>query len=271
MKVIFSGLTDKGLVRPNNEDSFLIDEKINLFVVADGAGGLSSGEVASRIATDVIKENMERYISGGKMSVWKDYKGFKDDTDALISSIRIANQIIYETAKRNSNGNMATTCVAVFVGKRSFSYCNVGDSRIYLLRNGNLRQLTEDHSLVMEQVRQGIITKEEAEKSEIKNILTRALGIEENIEIDSGELPFKNNDVLLLCSDGLTRMLADEIIKNILIKNLEDKENLDNACRELVETANKSGGKDNITVVLVKIIDDKWNILSKIKKIFKQN
>lgn len=269
MKILSAGVTDKGLVRANNEDNLVVEERINLFVVADGAGGLAAGEVASQIATSVIKQHMERYALGEHVSFGPVSPGFSPDTNALSSCVRLANQVIYETAKKNpKNNNMATTCVALYVGKKQFSYCNVGDSRIYLFRNNDLRQITHDHSLVMEQVSQGLLTLEQAEQSEYRNVLTRALGVSEAVEVDSSELPAKSGDVLLLCSDGLTRMLPDGAIGEVLEAKL-GTDGVTAACAELVKLANDAGGRDNVTVVLVKLADEGFDIAGIIRRILK--
>ncbi|MFN3966725.1 MAG: Stp1/IreP family PP2C-type Ser/Thr phosphatase [Endomicrobiia bacterium] len=242
MKIKYGFKTDKGLVRPNNEDCFVIDDEINLVVVADGAGGQATGEVASRVSVEVIREQLKRKISSKTSQ--------SELLSNLESSIKFANQIVYEASKKYpQNQGMATTCVAVLIGKEKFFYCNVGDSRLYLFRDNKLQLLTTDHSLVMEQVKKGLITEEQAEKSEYRNILTRAIGVSENVEVDKNEIEHKDGDYLLLCTDGLTRMVDEKTISEVL-KKMDEPQKI---CDNLVDLANKNGGRDNITVVIAKI------------------
>jgi len=242
MRIKYGFKTDKGLVRPNNEDCFVIDDEINLIVVADGAGGQATGEVASRISVEVIREQLKRKLSS---------RDKRENLSVLLeSSIKFANQIVYEASKKYpQNQGMATTCVAVLIDEDKFVFCNVGDSRLYLFRDNKLQLLTTDHSLVMEQVKKGLITSEQAEKSEYKNILTRALGVSQDVEVDKNELKHKEGDFLLLCTDGLTRMVNDTTICEEFRKTNEPQE----ICNNLVDLANKNGGRDNITVVIAKI------------------
>ncbi|OGS18327.1 MAG: hypothetical protein A3J83_06580 [Elusimicrobia bacterium RIFOXYA2_FULL_40_6] len=254
MKLIVAGKTDKGMKRQNNEDAYVIDEEIKLLVVCDGAGGQATGEVASKIATDVIPTQMRRALINKERTIFGEKNpNFSDETNFLASSIRFANQVIFEAARKYpQNSGMATTVVSVLVKDDTISYCNVGDSRIYLMREGTLKQLTNDHSLVMEQLRRGLITKEQAEKSEYTNILVRALGPNQNVEVDLQEMPAKEGDLLILCSDGLTHMTKDSEIFEKIKNDLVPEE----ICEKLVNLANDAGGKDNITVIAAKLIKE---------------
>jgi len=252
LKINVFGKSDKGMVRTNNEDNYCIDESIKLFVVADGAGGHLSGEMASKLAVEVIPEQMKHMlIDGQKMQIGKYNPKFSEKANMLTTAVEFANRVIFEASQKYpKNYGMATTCVAVlFNDDKTISYTNVGDSRIYLIRDNKMSQITNDHSLVQEQVRQGIISAEEAEKVEYKNILTRALGSVENVEIDTNEIAVNNGDYLLLCTDGLLRMVDDPVIIRSIIENKEPQK----IVSELVGLANEKGGKDNITVVLCQI------------------
>ncbi len=242
MKIKYGFKTDKGLVRQNNEDCFIVDDEINLIVVADGVGAQATGEVASRLSVEVIREQLRR-ILGPKTNQ-------NNLSSKLESSIKFANQVVFEASKKYpKNQGMATTCVAVLVGEKKIVYCNVGDSRLYLFRDNNLQLLTTDHSLVMEQIKRGLITEEQAKNSGYRNILTRALGVSENVEVDKNEMECKDGDFLLLCTDGLTTMVSDDLICKELKKDIEPQD----ICNNLVDLANKNGGKDNITVVIAKV------------------
>jgi len=254
MKLTVAGKTDKGMVRQNNEDSYVINEEMKLLVVCDGAGGQATGEVASKIAVDVIPTQMRRALVDKERTIFGEKNpNFSDETNFLASSIRFANQVIFEAARKYpQNSGMATTVVSVLVKDDAIVYCNVGDSRIYLRRNGEMKQLTNDHSLVMEQLRRGLITKDQAEKSEYKNILVRALGPNQDVEVDMQEMPAQEGDLLILCSDGLTHMTEDSAI----FAKIKDDQAPEEICEKLVNLANDAGGKDNITVIVAKLSKD---------------
>lgn len=239
MKITVAGKSDLGQKRQNNEDNFCIAEEINLFVVADGMGGAASGQVASKIAVDVIKEQM----------LYKS-KNRKLDSSTLVGCIKMANQVIFEASQKYpQNSGMGTTVVAALITGSKLIIAHVGDSRLYLMRDNGINLLTEDHSVVMEQVRKGMITLEEANKSEIQNILTRAVGTSQSVEVSVSEMSLSNKDYLLLCSDGLTRMVEEkEFLETV--KTLKEPEII---CEKLVAMANDAGGKDNITLIVAYI------------------
>lgn len=264
MKISACGLSDVGKVRTNNEDSFVCDEELGLFVVADGMGGHNAGEVASNRAVETIYHHMSKLPGDpGKVVYGAVDKNLSPAGNHLASAIRIANSVVYQSAQASPDKKgMGTTVVAAFYDRKKniVSRAHVGDSRMYTFTDGKLLQITEDHTIVAEQLKLKIITEEEARVSKYQNILSRALGTSENTEIDAAEFPATDGLTLLIASDGLTRMVPDEDIERIL-RTLEKS-----SCREtsksLIEAANAAGGRDNITVVLVKF--QKESLLEKI-------
>jgi PPM family protein phosphatase len=232
------GATDTGLVRDHNEDRFLADER--LFAVADGVGGHKAGEVASQTAVETLQREFT-----------------EPSTDALIDAVKTANRTVWNLAETNSDQRgMGTTLTALALvddgGEDRLAIVNVGDSRAYLLQQGQLEQLTEDHSLVEQLVREGQLTAEEAQVHPQRSIITRALGLDPEVEVDSWELTPYKGDRLLLCSDGLTNEVSDEQIATTL-RTVGDPEE---AAQQLVNEAREHGGSDNITCVVVDVVDD---------------
>jgi serine/threonine protein phosphatase PrpC len=258
VKVHAAARTDLGLVRQNNEDNYYIDETIGLFIVADGMGGHASGEIASKMTVDIIRDCFKGSGKDKPFQTGPYQNDFSDSTNRLASSIRLANMAVCEASgNRPELSGMGTTIAAVQVDGNRLSIAHVGDSRVYLIRAGNIEQLTDDHSLVYEQVKRDLITKEEASRSDMKNILTRALGISNDVEVDLAEMTLAVNDILLLCSDGLSGMLDDEAILSVVMTTDDPAA----ACEKLIAMANANGGKDNITVVIArteKISGFKW-------------
>lgn len=242
------GRTDKGLTRPNNEDRYCIAENPTLFIVADGMGGHAAGEIASQIAIDATLDQIKKADSPPEQFVGEYNKNISDAANRLASAVRLANQVIYKTAQDNKAWRgMGTTITVVWpVANDKIAIAHVGDSRIYLIRDNKIKRLTRDHSIIEEQIDQGLITEKQVPNSGVKNIITRCLGYESQVQVDVNELELENDDKLLLCSDGLTNMVSDEEILDIL----NTKEKLATICDKLIETANRKGGKDNITVVL---------------------
>src|SRR5256714_3992018 len=232
------GATDVGLVRDHNEDRYLTDE--HLFAVADGVGGHKAGEVASQTAVETLQREFT-----------------EPTTDALIDAVKTANRTVWNLAETNSDQRgMGTTLTAIALvddgGEQRLAIVNVGDSRAYLLQQGELEQLTEDHSLVEQLVREGQLTPEEAMVHPQRSIITRALGLDPDVEVDSWELTPYKGDRLLLCSDGLTNEVSDDHIASTL-RSVGDPEE---AARHLVTEARDHGGNDNITCVVVDVVDD---------------
>jgi protein phosphatase len=249
-----AGQTDVGRVRANNEDAFCNLQDMGLLLVADGMGGHASGEVASKLAIDIIREYFAGAMAGSRFIGTYD-EDLSEDTNRLGSAVRLANEAIFEASQSDAQWKgMGTTIVAALIRGNKLSIAHVGDSRIYLIRAGNIEQLTDDHSVVAEQVKRELISRDEANKSEIKNILTRALGTEAEVEVDIEEMNLLNDDILLLCSDGLSNMISDD---EILTVALSDKDPV-LTCKKLVNIANDNGGKDNITVVVAHLVNPGW-------------
>jgi protein phosphatase len=226
--------TDTGRQRRDNEDNAFV--RAPLFVVADGMGGAQAGEVASKLAVEEFHEALPDEGSAEKR---------------LTDRIRAANRHIYDLSQtEHEHAGMGTTLTAVYLDDDDhLAVAHVGDSRAYIFRDGELRRLTQDHSLVEELVRQGKLTEEQAAEHPQRSIITRALGIEGDVEVDTWSYPMRAGDVVLLCSDGLTSMIGEELIAQILAGN----GNLDRAADGLIGAANDAGGRDNITVVLFRL------------------
>ncbi len=249
-----AGRSDVGRVRPSNEDHFGYDEQLGIFVVCDGMGGHAAGEVASHIAVETVLS----FFRERQPTVNDD--AYLDDAPVgarlLAEAVKQANDAILNYAEEHKNtSGMGTTLVAARFCNGSFSIANVGDSRIYLFREGDLLQLTEDHSLVMEQVRRGMITLEQAKKSSAQNIITRALGTDESTLPDLGEFPAQGGDMLLLMTDGVLRHVDDTEIRSILLQ----LPSLQAACDTLIDAANEGGGEDNSTCVLIRVRNGQAN------------
>jgi serine/threonine protein phosphatase PrpC len=251
-----AGKTDVGLVRKNNEDNFGYDIRNGIFVVCDGMGGQAAGELASKIAVDTVLGHFNEQDRGdGSEVLGRGFAEVSERANALANAVQLANKAIRETSARDSgSAGMGCTLVAVRVEGNLFSIAHVGDSRIYLVRAGAIQQLTTDHSLVMEQVRRGLITLEEAEHFEMQNVIVRALGSEDSVEPDLADLSLEENDTLLLCSDGLSRYVKDSEMLDVIVK----KENLDDACAGLIEAAKAGGSDDNITCLLIRAVEQSW-------------
>jgi protein phosphatase len=234
-----AAVSDRGRKRPSNEDAYGFSVEAGVYVVCDGMGGAAAGEIASTIAVDEI------------LRLLTDRSPESDAPlpDAAQNAICAANEAIFSRAQRNHRLNgMGTTLVALATMEHHVWVLNVGDSRCYRLRNGGLVQLTRDHSLVEEQVRLGRMTPREALHSPLKNVITRALGTQSHVTPDVFELEAEPGDLFLLCSDGLTRELADSTIQTLLVGDLT----LEALSARLVEAAKKAGGHDNITCLLVR-------------------
>jgi serine/threonine protein phosphatase PrpC len=251
VQIASGGVTNVGRVRTNNEDCFRIVEEMNLFVLSDGMGGEAHGEIASALAVDAVVKHCQETEIDPAMTIFGDMpSGWSEKTRRLASAVHLANRSIYDSAQANpSQRGMGATVTAAWIEGNRLSIAHVGDSRAYLLRSGNLQQLTSDHSLVAEQVRRGILTPAEAERSEMQSVLLRALGAHQEIEVDSEEHTLFRNDVLLLCSDGLTRMVTEPEIAG----TLQAEPDPTKASERLVELANEQGGVDNVTAVVVHI------------------
>jgi len=242
------GLSDIGKKRGRNEDSYLVNEDLGLFVVADGMGGHSGGEFASRFAVSTVEEVIQSMNMDPEATV---ISGVNEDGskfgDRLRYAIEVASQKIYDQALFDPElKGMGTTIAALLVDGSKACVANVGDSRVYLIRNGTIRQVTEDHSLVSEQIRAGKLSERDAKNHKLKNIITRSVGYQEDVQADLFYLDLQPGDHLIMCSDGLTNMVEDSFIEETVRNNAGD---LELVCRQLVQQANEKGGEDNITVL----------------------
>lgn len=252
-----AGKTDVGVVRTNNEDNFGFDVRHGIFIVCDGMGGQAAGELASKIAVDTVLGYFRRDPRHDASPVLgRKFEGVSERATGLANAIQLANQAIQTAASQNAeHAGMGSTIVAVRAEGNLFSIANVGDSRIYLVREGGIQLLTRDHSLVMEQVRRGLLTLEEAENSKMQNVIVRALGSEESVEPDLEDHEFAAGDVLLLCSDGMSRYIKESTMVEVIGRNLA----LEPACEELVEAAKSGGSDDNITCMLLRAAEQTWH------------
>lgn len=250
MKVKIGAGTDRGHKRILNEDSLCLNEAIGLFVLADGMGGHKAGEVASRLAVEIITKGIEKVFLKDKHSMLGEYREeFSKENNVLASSVRLANIKIYEIARKRSEcSGMGTTVVSVLLTNNIMRMAHVGDSRIYLIRDNLIDQLTADHSLVAEQLKRGLISEKEARESKVKNVITRALGMDESVEVDFGEQVIMENDCVLMCSDGLYDMVEDDEILSVILGCSGKPQK---ACDSLIALANEHGGNDNISVILL--------------------
>ncbi len=238
--------TDTGRARTNNEDSVTLDEATSLAVLADGMGGYNAGEVASGMVTSFIKSELGRWLQEAGASA-TDHEVRR----AMDICVDNANRAIFNAANANPQyAGMGTTLVLTVFREARVMVGHVGDSRAYRLRGGRLSQLTRDHSLLQEQMDAGLITAEQAAFSANKNLVTRAVGVEDTVLLEMNIHDTQPGDLILLCSDGLSDMLSDDTIAQTL---LAQQDNLESAGRSLVEGANEAGGKDNIAVVLARV------------------
>jgi len=242
--------TDSGMVRSHNEDSIAADGEVGLEVLADGMGGYNAGEVASGIAVELIKSEMKKALAGKKP---EELNGQSAEQLITEHSTR-ANAAIYQAAQSQPQySGMGTTLVVALWHDNHVSVGHVGDSRLYRLRDGVLEQVTRDHSLLQEQIDSGMITKEQARHSQNKNLVTRAVGIDPEVETEVHTYPVRPGDIFLLCSDGLNDMVIDEDIQLTLASLAA---NLPLAAQQLVQQANDNGGRDNVSVILVRVVKD---------------
>ncbi len=250
LEIMAMGRTNMGRVRTNNEDSFCVDKDLGLFLVADGMGGHSSGEVASRMAVEITKETYERSLTSKDLPlVGKHDPGLSMGGNRILSAIRLANRAIFELAEKDPRCyGMGTTLVGLLAEKDHLVQFHVGDSRIYRMRGGEVQQITEDHSLVAQQLKLGLLTEEEAKASRAKNVITRALGVLKEVEVDLELLEWVEGDTYLLCSDGLSDLVTPPDMIEVLARHGED---LEASAEALIQVALERGGHDNVTAVLV--------------------
>ena len=243
--------TDKGVKRTNNEDAFFIMKKDKVFIVADGVGGTNSGEIASRTAVNEIAQCVEeRGTPEGLGDTRMDTETF------FLDAIRGANQKVYEMSQRyEANKGMATTLVIAYVKDKDLLVCNLGDSRAYLYREGVLRQITSDHTYVNELVKAGVISEDQARFHVDKNMMTKGIGADKNVDPDFFHVRLHAGDRLLLCTDGLYGEVGDTRIARIFAAG----ENMTDTCNKLVDVANISGGSDNITGICIEFTEEDFH------------
>jgi protein phosphatase len=263
------GLTDVGLVRSHNEDSIGENRGLGLAVLADGMGGHRGGEVASAIAVSTILESLGDELKNIKSGDTDEVSGYRLESIAVNDAVIKANEKVFTSSNENSQyRGMGTTVVVLLFHDDRFTVAHVGDSRLYRYRDGDLEQITRDHSLMQELVDRGFYTTEQAQASLNKNLVTRAIGAEESVQVDVHEDIAHPGDIYLLCSDGVTDMLEDEVIKNTIADNTEDLEKIAN---ELIRLSNESGGKDNISAILarpLKPLSDEDGLFSRVFELF---
>lgn len=251
MVTAFGVKSDIGLKRARNEDCFCADRDLGLYLVCDGMGGQKGGDVASRLAVEAI----QGHVQEGRRAVTLPMIGEPDRrfsalTNRLASALRFANKVIHNAAKTPpGQEGMGTTVVAALLQGDVLSVAHVGDSRMYLIRGQAIRPLTADHALVAEQVRLGLLTEDQAKRSPLRGVLTRAVGLEETVEVELDEVPLMPGDSLVLCSDGLTRAVTSAEVLDTVLRVPEPQA----ASERLVDLANAAGGEDNTTVILVRV------------------
>jgi protein phosphatase len=249
------GQTDVGRRRKLNEDNFLVDTEVNLFSVCDGMGGHNAGEVASKLAIETLAAFIRKSAGEDKDITWP-YgleRELSYEANRLKTAIRLSNKRVFKAAdNREDYTGMGTTCVAALANGNVLTIGSVGDSRCYLVRDGQLTQLTRDDSWVSAAWAEGILTAAEIEKHPLRNVITKAVGAKETLDIDTVEHAMESGDVALICSDGLHGMINDEKIIELLTPM---PASLEEAATRLIDAANEAGGKDNVSVVLVRFTE----------------
>jgi protein phosphatase len=255
--------TDLGRVRKNNEDFYAIEPALQLYVLSDGMGGEAHGEVASQLAVQTILTHCKQAENSRTTPIFGESSpDVSERTNRLASAIHLANRKVFEAAASNpEQSGMGATIVAAWIDAQRLSIAHVGDSRAYLLRAGSMEQLTADHSLVAEKVRVGILTPQEADASEMQSVLTRAVGTSSSVEVDTDEQALLVGDFVLLCSDGLTRMVTDPEIASTLLTSTSAQESAD----RLVDLANENGGADNISVIVLRVDEKSEGVFQRLK------
>jgi protein phosphatase len=239
-------------VRKNNEDAYRALPSLNLFIISDGMGGESHGEIASTIAADTIAAHCSKTFSQNASAPHGEMRcgDYSEKMKRLTDAVHLANRNIHQAALSNPQfRGMGATVVAAWLDGPRLIVVNVGDSRAYLLRSGLLQRLTSDHTLVAEQVRLGLVAPEQAHLSKMQNVLVRALGSQEEVELDASEYSLLNDDTVLLCTDGLTHMLADAEIARALAETADVQTSAD----QLISLANAHGGADNVSVIVLHV------------------
>ena len=244
-------LTDVGLQRDHNEDAIASDDSMGFVVLADGMGGYKAGEVASEMAVLSITAELMEGLANQQPGKVDSALGKQAEAQLIFDAVKSANEVIYSVSQSQPQcAGMGTTLVVGVFTNNKLLVGHVGDSRMYRLRDQKLSQITEDHSLLQEQIKSGLITPEQAKYSANKNLVTRALGIDPEVELELNEYDVEVGDIYLVCSDGLSDLVDDEVIESALNKLMPD---INVAAQALVQLANENGGKDNISVILIKV------------------
>ncbi len=245
-------ITDPGRVRGHNEDCVESRPELGIVVLADGMGGYNAGEVASGMATSLIASGLSQTWTKEVLGKLDRAAAMSLSQEVLQTQVGKANTAIYEAAQKDPQcAGMGTTLVACVFFDNFLTVGHIGDSRLYRMRNDALEQVTRDHSLLQEQIDSGLITKEDARSSHNKNLVTRALGIDPEVDAEIHSYDVEEGDIYLLCSDGLNDMIEDDEIQMTLIAL---RSNLDLTAQQLVQAANDAGGRDNVSVMLVKVL-----------------
>ena len=246
MRITSAGITNVGMKRQNNEDNYLINDDLGIYVVCDGMGGHAGGEYASQIAVTTVEEVLSNI---------RDESTDADGTDEQITqekikyAVRLAGKRIYERAQADPEFRGMGTTAVILLFRRGMAYlAHVGDSRGYLIRGGEITQRTEDHSWVNEQIKAGLITPETAKHHRFRNIITRSLGFQEEVEIDTQVMRAEAGDLYMMCSDGLSNLVEDREIRDFLVEK-----SFQETARDLIELACSRGGDDNITCVIARV------------------
>ena len=265
-------LTDVGKVREHNEDDIGAQPDIGLWVLADGMGGYNAGEVASGIAVKTIIDLVTEACKREKRDAIEPETGYMRQTIVLRDAIARANKIIHQTAQSQPQcEGMGTTLVACLFFDNKISIAHVGDSRLYRLRDNRFEQITMDHSLLQELVDRGFYSQEEAQRSTNRNYVTRALGVDLNVEVEVQEVEVRKGDYFLMCSDGLPDMVEDEDI-HLTINTFST--DLNTIGEQLIKLTNDNGGRDNVSIILVRIVEPfpaNAGLFSKFRNLFGQS
>jgi serine/threonine protein phosphatase PrpC len=258
MRLRVGAATDTGRVRHLNEDVYSVRAAQGLFIVCDGMGGAPAGEVASEMATQTILEQLASG-NGHHPTASTEQPAYLPETSHLAEAVRRSNHVIYNQAQEHpAHAGMGTTVVSAWIRHHIASVAHVGDSRAYLWHNHHLEPLTRDHSLVEAQVRAGVLDREQSGGSHEQHILLRVLGREPDVEVELNEVPVGPGDYVLLCSDGLTRMVSELTVAQTITRYRDPQ----SICDSLVDEANRNGGLDNITVVVVEVAGPWWRRLA---------
>ena len=268
LKIESAGISDIGRRRKQNEDSMFLDDRMGLYVVADGMGGHNAGEVASKLVVETIQDYIRQNQSEDLIvePVGRD-ANLSKEARLLLAGIQLSNRIVHQAALSNeAYRGMGSTVSAVYFTENTFIVANVGDSLIYLIRDGEIEQLAVPHTLIAEQTQRD---PENAELlwSDFKHVLTRAMGVDEKVKADISEVPVLKNDILIICSDGLTDKASAEEILELAYNRRSDK-----ACKSLVDLANARGGDDNITAIVLKVIsmgNESAGLMARINRVLK--